>query len=181
MLRLLPHPQNGAQSIYGLSAACTISPNGHLWLRYFVECDPEILALAGDYDEVKRGDKLWENTVFELFAQRPGAPEYLECNFSTGGEWAAYHFDGYRSDMRDQEIAQMPEIYLEFSDSHFALEATILLPPDYRACTLNLAITSILLQNDGKKSYWSLAHGEGPPDFHHQACFVHKVAAPVAS
>lgn len=181
MLRLSPHPQNGAQGIESFAAACAISSDGHLWLRYHVDCDPEILALAGGYEQVTRGDKLWESTVFEVFVQRPEAAAYLECNFSTGGQWAAYHFDGYRSGMRNQDIAQTPEIYIEFSDSHLALEATILLPPDFCDWPLNLAITSILHENDGKQSYWSLAHGDGPPDFHHQACFVHKVAAPMLS
>lgn len=181
MLRLSPHPQNGAQSIDGLSAACTIGPEGHLWLRYFVECDPEILRLAGGYEQVIRGDKLWENTVFEVFLQRHGAAEYIEYNFSSGGEWAAYHFDGYRSGMRDLDLAQAPDFYSETSRSHFVLEVKAQLPAAYCESPLNIAITAILYENNGKLSYWSLAHGDGPPDFHHQACFVHKVAAPMLS
>jgi hypothetical protein len=38
---------------------------------------------------------------------------------------------------------------------------------------LHLNLTAVIEEQSGQKSYWALTHPpEGPPDFHHPACFV---------
>ena len=35
----------------------------------------------------------------------------------------------------------------------------------------DIGLTAVIEEEDGTKSYWALAHGAGPPDFHNPACF----------
>ena len=65
-----------------------------------------------------------------------------------------------------------PELSNDASQSHFALEATFGLPHAFTGKDLLLAITAVIEERDGTKSYWSLAHPEGAPDFHHPDCFT---------
>lgn len=40
------------------------------------------------------------------------------------------------------------------------------------------AISAVIEETDGTKSYWALAHPPGRPDFHHSDCFALELAAP---
>ena len=44
-----------------------------------------------------------------------------------------------------------------------------------------LALSSVIEELDGTKSYWALAHPPGQPDFHHPACFAATLPAPEQS
>ena len=37
----------------------------------------------------------------------------------------------------------------------------------------DLGLSAVIEEVDGTKSYWALAHGAGPPDFHNPACFAY--------
>jgi hypothetical protein len=41
-----------------------------------------------------------------------------------------------------------------------------------------VAISAVIEELDGTKSYWALAHPPGQPDFHHPACFAGQLAPP---
>jgi hypothetical protein len=43
------------------------------------------------------------------------------------------------------------------------------------------AITAVIEEADGTKSYWALNHPPGKPDFHHPDCFALELPAPDAS
>ena len=38
--------------------------------------------------------------------------------------------------------------------------------------TSELGLSAVIEEQDGTKSYWALAHPDGPPDFHDPACFA---------
>jgi hypothetical protein len=40
-----------------------------------------------------------------------------------------------------------------------------------------MGISAILVERDGRKSYWALAHPPGEPDFHHPDCFALELPA----
>jgi hypothetical protein len=62
-------------------------------------------------------------------------------------------------------------------DGEFILGTTIgLLPADS-----DLALTAVIEETDGTKSFWALAHAPGPPDFHNPDCFIATLPAPDAS
>jgi hypothetical protein len=79
--------------------------------------------------------------------------------------------------------APAPAIDTEVEAGRYLLRASIdlagFLSP---AVPWQLNLTSVLQQLDGTKSYWALAHPpDGPPDFHHPACFVLELPPPSAS
>ena len=41
-----------------------------------------------------------------------------------------------------------------------------------------VGLSAVIEEEGGTKSYWALAHHERGPDFHHDACFVARLAAP---
>lgn len=121
----------------------------------------------------ERADGLWKTTCFELFAKPDGSSGYFEFNFSPSSRWAAYAFDDYRSGMRDYP-ADDPEIAITPGDPFFL---TVEAMPDLPAVPMRIGFNAVIEERDGTKSYWALAHPEGKPDFHHDACFALAIPA----
>jgi predicted GIY-YIG superfamily endonuclease len=123
-----------------------------------------------------RADELWRTTCFELFVKSSGADRYTEYNFSPSSAWAAYAFESYRADMRNAPMREPGIIdwYDEISYELFVERGPILpLRP------IHLAISAVIEEVGGTKSYWALAHPpDGPPDFHHRDCFALHLPAP---
>jgi hypothetical protein len=119
--------------------------------------------------EQQRVDGLWQTTCFEAFFRQAGTTAYREWNFAPSGEWAAYDFSDCRQGMSTPDIAQPPYIRVEDNLTWWCLGATIAVDAAER---WELALSAVLEEQDGTKSYWALAHGDGPPDFHNPDCFV---------
>jgi hypothetical protein len=127
-----------------------------------------------------RQDELWRTTCFELFVKPEGGAEYVEINLSPSGRWAAYQFTDYRDGMSNRPASQEPEVGLRQGSTFAIFDAAIprdVLPPMPAA----MAITAILEEEGGVKSYWAMAHPEAKPDFHDPACFAATLAAPKGS
>ncbi len=148
-----------------------------IWLRYHLEIPEEALSTPAPA-EPQRADNLWRTTCFELFVRSPGKAAYAEYNFSPTAQWAAYRFDAEREGMAALDMPMPPDIGLDMSDSHFALETTLTLPPEWRDCALDIAISAIIETVEGAKSYWALAHPADRPDFHHPGSFALRLPAP---
>lgn len=142
-----------------------------LSLVYRVDCPPGSLALP-EPQEVGRTDGLWQHTCFEVFVRR-GDNGYAEFNLSPSGQWAAYDFDSYRSGMRNREVLA-PKITVESGPLEVVLTAEL----DVADPSGALALSAVIEETDGTKSYWALAHAPGRPDFHHAACFAATLPAP---
>ena len=124
-------------------------------------------------DEPARADELWRTTCFEAFLREDGMETYREWNFAPSGEWAAYDFSAYRADMTAADVAA-PYVRMEDNFTWWSLGATIAVDSDRH---WRLALSAVLEEKDGTKSYWALAHPPGDePDFHHPDCFVAKLA-----
>lgn len=126
----------------------------------------------------ERADGLWSSTCFEMFWRTVGTERYLEFNFSPSTQWAAYDFSGYRAPMGDLQI-WYPDIAVEHGDvlqlvAHLELDGFSVGPA-------TLALSAVIEETDGTKSYWALQHPPGPPDFHHPDCFAIKLPPPDAS
>ena len=106
------------------------------------------------------------HTCFEAFAMR--AAGYREFNFSPSTEWAAYDFDGYRAGMRNADVLA-PRIEGRHGQEHYELFVAFDLPGE---APWRLALTAVIEEADGVKSYWALKHPPGKPDFHHVDGFV---------
>ena len=172
---LICHPETPAKSVESITVEYKCH-KGVLWLRYHAEL--QLDALAVPYPaEATRADGLWQTTCFEAFCRRSGAGGYCEFNFSPSSQWAAYHFDEYREGMADLAVQQSPQIGLDASEGHFALEATIAVPGE----AFEVGLAAVIEEVDGTKSYWALAHPPGKPDFHHPTCFALILPAPDAA
>ena len=93
---------------------------------------------------------------------------YREFNFSPSTQWAAYDFDSYRAGMRNADVLA-PRIEVRYGPERYELYAAFDLPG---GTPWRLALTAVIEETDGVKSYWALKHPPGKPDFHHADGFV---------
>lgn len=170
---LIPHPTTPPQSALGLEASLSLQ-NGRLRLGYVLTGATQALILPAE-QENKRTDGLWQTTCFEAFFMAPDHTAYAELNFAPSTAWAAYHFTAYRQNM--QIIAPManPQISVERPAHTVALQAELdasILHSAAGKGPWRVALTAVLEEANGRKSYWSIAHAPDKPDFHHSAGFA---------
>ena len=168
--RLICHPDTPAQCVDSVAVE-TGWQGGLLWLRFHLECELELMELPLPENPGRRAE-LWSHTCLEAFI---GGAAYAEFNFSPSCKWAAYDFAEYRDGMRERTMENDPEIGLDVSESHFALEVLL----DISGLTGKLALSAVIEEVDGTKSYWALAHPPGKPDFHHPTCFAATLPPPI--
>lgn len=176
-LNLQCHPLTPVSAIDQITVEWSMSETGTIWLRYHAVGIVEEVKLPDHLDQSQRMDNLWENTCFELFLGEPGTERYCEFNFSPSGNWAAYSFDRYRDGMGQLALVQTPEIYMDFSDTHMALEVTFGLPDIWIENELDAGLSAVIEMQNGEKSLWALAHPAARPDFHHRDGFTLKMEA----
>lgn len=169
---LKPHPDTPASAVSGVAVDVRREAAGELVLRYVVTGAigeimlPPLAAHA-------RADELWRHTCFEAFVQEGAAPGYCEFNFATSRQWAAYRFDGYRDRMSPIGAIVAPRIESRASEGRLEVDVSldlagvIVADADWR-----LALSVVIEEASGHKSYWALAHPQGKPDFHHGDGFV---------
>ena len=116
-----------------------------------------------------RRDELWRTTCFEAFLREEGQQAYAEWNFAPSLDWAAYAFSAPRAGMAEAEVDADPYIRVEDNLTWWALGATIAIPAD---ATFDVGLSAVIEEKDGNRSYWALAHPEGPLDFHDPTCFL---------
>jgi predicted GIY-YIG superfamily endonuclease len=154
-------------------------PSG-LNLTYRMHGELGSIALP-DQTSSGRADGLWQHTCFEAFVKQSVDDGYLELNFSPSSNWAAYQFDSYRKGIAPAEI-DPPISWSQLSQNIYELHVTIsqqslraTLHPD---APWHIALSAVIEETDGTKSYWALKHPPGPPDFHHPDCFALTLPAP---
>jgi hypothetical protein len=167
-MELSPHPAAPPRAEFSLAAEAR-REGARLVFDYRVEGPIDALALS-PARRPSRIDGLWETTCFEAFLRVGDAPAYLECNFAPSTSWAAYRFAAYREGRSLPEIAP-PRILVARTAERLMLCAEIdgaALPGG----TLRLALTAVIEEKSGVKSYWSLKHRAEKPDFHADEGFV---------
>lgn len=165
-MRLAPHRDHRPRAITGVTA--DPARDGAL-LRVRFEVSGEVVGLrvaAG----AGRTDELWRHSCCEAFVGGAGGG-YHEFNFAPTGAWAAYRFDARRAGMREADAAPV----IAWRGSTLTAAVAVPIAGDWR-----VNLTAVLEEADGTKSYWALAHPDGPPDFHDPACFVLELAAATA-
>jgi len=121
-----------------------------------------------------RTDELWRRTCFEAFVRPQPGEAYFEFNLAPSTQWAAYAFGGYRQGMADADIAA-PAIDITTADGRLTLRTSLDIPSD---APWRLALSAVIEDAAGARSYWALAHPPGRPDFHHAAGFVLDLPTP---
>ena len=180
MLQLICHRDTPAVKVTGIEVGIARFDDGRLWLRYHAEGHLEALEL-NEPRLPERTDNLWQSTCFEAFLRKQGEESYVEYNFAPSGQWSAYAFNQYRSGGANLVVESAPQILLDASEGHFAMETEINCPTDWRNSVIDLSLTAVIKETDGTKSYWALVHPLGKPDFHHRDCFALRLEAPRGS
>jgi putative endonuclease len=179
LLELTPHPDSPPRAKMYLSVELISPPPNQtaLNLRYILTGDPQAIALPPPQTP-ERSHELWLHTCFEAFIRVPDEEHYLEYNFAPSRQWAMYRLSGYRDGLAEVHDAPDPEVSVTQTADSFTLDATIC--PDLSRGAL-IALTAVIEEADGTKSYWSLCHPPGEPDFHHADCFALALGAPQAA
>ncbi len=163
-MKLVRHPDTPELSVDSIEVA--ISRDGDRWRFRFAVQNADAL-VTPEPTMTGRAEGLWRTTCFEAFiGDRDEA--YVEFNFSPSGQFAAYRFDAPRKKMRDE--AATIETWTEEGNGCFKLEAAVRCDGLFPGAPVGL---SAVIEEDGmRKSYWALAHPDGPPDFHDPSCFI---------
>ncbi len=165
---LICHPDTPSGAIDRIDVAAARPEPGLLALRYTVSGRIAGVRIAPPAEPL-RADELWRTTCFEAFVETAPGAGYYEFNLSPSTKWAAYHFTNYRESMALAELSP-PAIITGANIAHIDLDALIYLPPSEGAW--RLALSAVIEETNGVKSYWALAHPPGKPDFHHADGFV---------
>lgn len=168
---LKAHPDWPPTAVRSIEVEVARGRDGLLSLNYFVRGDAGAV-LMPPAEEPSRTDGLWKTTCYEAFIRTPGSEAYSEINLSPSGQWAAYVFDRYRTGMREAPL-QLREFVV--APPALGLGALLDLSRiDVLAPTgpWRVALTAVIEETSGAKSYWALAHPPGRPDFHHPDGFA---------
>lgn len=164
---LVPHP--AAPPSPGVEALASAALDGRgLVLRWSLRAAPNLLAVAPRASRPGRRDRLWEHTCCEAFVGTPDGEGYLELNLAPSEDWALWAFDGYRSGMRAaasgaprMRVLRMPrELRVDAIVDPDAVRAFIGSPPYVTG------LSAVVEEQDGRRSYFALAHAGERPDFH---------------
>ena len=164
-MKLIRHPESPEVHDFAVEAE-VLRTADQLTFRYTVSGGVGAILLPPP-GIMQRADGLWRSTCFEAFTRGDG-DSYAELNFAPQGGWAAYHFDDYRQGQVDLDV----EVHFNRVEREMSLVASIMLPAEIARADTLLALSAVVEDVEGRKSYWALAHADGPPDFHHPDCFV---------
>ena len=179
-LALSLHPDSRCAAVAGIEVEITRLHANRLALRYAVTGDIGAVQLAPRAAAV-RAAELWRHTCFETFIRAESGEDYYELNFAPSTEWAAYHFTSWRAGMRAADEISAPDLYPSAGAGAFELRVTLALDQMtwlQQAARWRLALSAVIEETNGEKSYWALAHAPGKPDFHNAAAFAYDMPAP---
>lgn len=121
----------------------------------------------------RRRDELWQATCFEFFIGVSGSPQYWEINLSPSGDWNVYAFTDYRQGMREETSITALPFTVDRQPEFYRLELDFLLKkliaPDQ---PIEIAVSAVLLGNNGQRGFYALTHCGSQPDFHQRESFL---------
>jgi hypothetical protein len=116
--------------------------------------------------------ELWRHTCFELFFGIPGEAAYWEVNLCPSGCWNLYHFDGYRTGMREESAVGPPICDIVSDTDLLSLNCTLNFNGIINSFSqLEVGVSSVVEAIGGSISYWALKHHGTAPDFHDRRSF----------
>jgi hypothetical protein len=172
------HPDSHCDAVSGIEVDIA-RPRPHaLILRYSIRGKVADIAWPPRTAPI-RADELWRHTCFEAFVREGSGERYFECNFAPSTQWAMYAFSDYRSEMRRVERTKAPRIVSHSDDAHYELDVSVEFGAAPDATTWRLGLSAVIVETNGRISWWALSHPPGKPDFHHSDCFALTLPAPL--
>ncbi len=165
------HPTCVCPQIDSLTAQLVVESPEHWRVRFSLAgAIGDLLIPSGMSPE--RVDELWRHTCFEAFVGSAGTGAYYEFNFSPSSEWAAYHFDNYRTGMKSAAM-DTPHIACTSTAERLDLEVELKLPLELADATGHvLSLTAVIEDRSSAISYWAVKHASRKPDFHQPGSLV---------
>ena len=170
-LPLVCHPATPCSYVSAVTARVDRLSADLLVVYYQIEGDIDQLQLPPQRRSAHT-DGLWQHTCFEAFVRENGQRSYVELNFSPSSEWAIYRFADYRRGMTPIEPPHAPKIICRRRENRLEADVDVHLTGIVPQAELQLALSTVLEDQQGKISYWALAHPPGNADFHHDAGFA---------
>jgi hypothetical protein len=171
---LASHPASRSHAVRTVRVRVSRNAAGRLALTYSLEGDLARVRVP-PRREPRIAERLWEHTCCEVFVACAGRPAYHEFNFAPSGEWTAYAFARYRDGTALSDAALDPGIAVRVGEESLSLDASIdleRLSPPLAGARLALALSAVVEDDAGERSYWALKHPPGKPDFHHPEAFA---------
>ena len=163
---LQPFPGTSCPAVKSITVAAKRSGT-NLDLAYILEGDIAALKVPAPSAAVP-AEKLWEHTCFELFFTELGEDLYHEYNFSPSTAWNHYQFSDYREPAEGAKVR--PAIRTTKTATSLRVDVSVQLATDEE---VDAALAAVIETNDGKLTYWALAHtNPDEPDFHDPQAFV---------
>ena len=126
-----------------------------------------------------RCDGLWRHTCLEAFVAADRDPGYVEWNLSPSGDWNLYRFDGHRRNGRPEPAIGDAAPRVTRGDGLLVVEADLPLGPlGLDRALLEVGLSAVVEADDGKLTYWALAHAAARPDFHDRRGFKLRLPPP---
>ena len=169
-MQLIPHPRSSFPR--PLAIECEIFRDVYtIAVRFTLAGRLDLLVIPETGEQLRRDD-LWRHTCFEAFILPAEGEGYHEYNMAPSRAWASYRFSSYRDGMEESFIE--PLIQHVEQETHKLTQLAILDFGDDEPLQgpLKVGLSAVIESSDGSKSYWALAHPDGPPDFHNRDCFV---------
>ena len=166
---LIRHHSTPCEAISRVDVEAERAPDGSLSVRYMAHGAIDGLLLP-ERAKAARTDLLWQHTCFEAFIKpQPGAA-YTELNASPSTRWALYSFAAFREGMTEApDRIQISPIEVKLGADALVLTTSVrglVSEVDWR-----VALSAIIEEKGGRKSFWALKHPPEKPDFHHDDCF----------
>ncbi len=172
-LSLVPHPMTPCRALRAVDATIN-RRDGGLDVRFCAEGDLERIVWPAPAGR-RRVDGLWQHTCFEAFLASGDDRSYCEFNFSPSGEWASYAFTDYRDGMRKAREFAAPVLHQERAQDTYKLSVNqeLGIPGLLKEESVwRVAVSAVIEETGGEKSYWALIHPSEKPDFHHKGGFI---------
>ena len=175
-LKLTPHPEFACAAIHAIEVTVERSAPSAITFAYRA-VGPVADVFLPPPAEPAHTDELWRTTCFEAFLKPEGGAGYVELNFAPSGRWAAYRFTSFRAGMTPLEIAA-PRIEMRRGAEALELDVAVDLSAHLPPGPCRLAVTAVIEETNGARSYWALAHAPGRPDFHAAEGFAAVLPSP---
>lgn len=125
-----------------------------------------------------RRNELWRHTCFELFFGLQGEAAYWEVNLSPSGCWNIYHFDDYRTGMREDSAIGPPLCHINSDTDSLSLRCSLECSSIIdNPSPFEIGLSAVIEAIDGSTSYWAIEHQGTKPDFHDRRGFQIQMTA----
>ena len=160
-------------------------------VKYQLSGDLSKIIIPPPSQTANRQYDLWEHTCFELFLRLSNTTKYWEFNLSPTKDWNVFYFADYRhpcpaflrqglrmTAFRSQNLAEetaiasLPcEIWQTFESLQVSLKIDLnkIMPAK---SDLDIAVATVIENQERQLSYWALTHPASKADFHHQDSFA---------